>query len=225
MSPRVAVSVLSLAAVPVGGGPVRAENAVPVLSLVWFDPSDIASGSEVVARAEAATLLTRMGATVSWRRSQAGDVMRRDEVWIVLVGAGPPPASDSVVLGATRRTDSVAPVVWIRLPNVRAAVGIPPGGSLVGLPLAEVRPFAVALGRVIAHEVVHALVPSIPHGTGLMSGNLTRRQLTAASIPVEPEVALAFQTALQRDSRGDPEWTPSGTGVLAAEARPRRRDR
>jgi hypothetical protein len=212
---------LSLAAVPVGGAAVRAETAVPVLRLVWVDPSAIASGSELVARAEATTLLTRMGATVSWRRATAGEVMRTDEVWIILVGAGPPRSSGSVVLGSTRRNDSVAPVVWIRLPNVRAAVGIPTGGSLVGLPLAEVRPFAVALGRVIAHEVVHALVPSIPHGTGLMSGSLTRRQLTAASIPVEPEVALLFQAALQ----GDPGWTPSGTGVLAAEARLRRRDR
>jgi hypothetical protein len=36
----------------------------------------------------------------------------------------------------------------------------------------------MAIGRVIAHEVVHALVPWLPHGTGLMSSQLTWRQLT-----------------------------------------------
>jgi hypothetical protein len=46
-------------------------------------------------------------------------------------------------------------------------------------------------------------VPSLAHGTGLMSGTLTRRQLTASSIAFEPEVAFALQAAL----RGDPAFT------------------
>jgi hypothetical protein len=62
---------------------------------------------------------------------------------------------------------------------------------------------------VIAHEVVHARIPSLPHGTGLMSGSLTRRQLTVGSIAFEPEVAFALQAAL----RGDPVFTPPATDV------------
>ena len=84
----------------------------------------------------------------------------------------------------------------------------------MALPPLERRLLAIALGRVIAHEVVHARVPSLPHGTGLMSGSLTRRQLTVASIPFEPEVAFALQAAL----RGDPVFAPPGTGVLTAGA-------
>ena len=74
------------------------------------------------------------------------------------------------------------------------------------------RALAIALGRVVAHELVHALAPSVPHGTGLMSAALTTRQLTAPSIPFDPEVGLAVQAAL----RGDPLGPRPDTGVLAA---------
>jgi hypothetical protein len=78
------------------------------------------------------------------------------------------------------------------------------------------RALAIALGRVVAHEVVHALAPSVPHGTGLMSALLTCRQLTAPSIPFETEVGLAVQAAL----RGDPLGPSPDTGVLASATAP-----
>jgi hypothetical protein len=68
---------------------------------------------------------------------------------------------------------------------------------------------------VIAHEVVHALVPALPHGHGLMSGTLSRQQLTAASVQIDGEVVLAVQAAL----RGDPVLATSGAAVPAADAR------
>ena len=53
VSPRAALAVLSLATAA-----VAAEvHAAPVLRLVWLDPTDIAAGSELVARAEAEALL------------------------------------------------------------------------------------------------------------------------------------------------------------------------
>lgn len=188
--------------------------AVAVLRLVWFDPSDVASGTESVARAEAAALLTRMGVTVSWQRSTSAEVIRSGEIWVTLIGEGPQPASGPLVLGATSRGQSVASVVWVRVPNVRAALGISRTRSVMALTPIERRALAVAIGRVIAHEVVHARVPSIRHGTGLMSGSLSRRQLTAGSIPFEPEVAFALQAAL----RGDPVFAPPGTPSLIAGA-------
>jgi hypothetical protein len=54
-----------------------------------------------------------------------------------------------------------------------------------------------------------------------MSGSLSRRQLTAASIPVDLEVALALQAAL----RGDHVVAPSAAGVLAANAQAQEKDR
>jgi hypothetical protein len=77
---------------------------------------------------------------------------------------------------------------------------------------AAARALAIALGRVVAHEVVHALAPSVPHGKGLMSASLNRNQLTASSITVEADVVLAVQSAL----RGDPSLPRAGAGALAA---------
>ena len=213
MSPRVAFAVLSLAAVSASGGPLRAGQG-EALRLVWFDPLDLASGSESVARAEATELLARMGVSVSWRRSTSPEVIRTGELWVTVLGDGTQRASGPLVLGATQKRQSPASVVWVRVPNVRAALGIPRNRSVESLTPVERHRLAVALGRVVAHEVVHARVPALPHGTGLMSGTLTRRQLTADSIAFEPEVAFALQAAL----RGDPVFVPAGTRVLATGA-------
>ena len=219
MSPRVVVAVVGLAAVGVSQGRAAADGGESVLRLVWFDPSVMAAGSEAVANAEAAALLARMGVTVSWRRATAPELIAKGELWVTLVGAGPEPASDPPVLGATASGHPLASVLWVRVPNVRAAIGLarrPPAGSL---PADERRALGVALGRVIAHEVVHARVPGLQHGTGLMSSVLTRRQLTSSSLMFDPEVGYALQAAL-RGGR-----VPSGARLLTADARVQERDR
>ena len=219
MSPRVVVAVVGLAAVGVSEGRAAADGGESVLRLVWFDPSVMAAGSEAVANAEAAALLARMGvATVSWRRATAPELIAKSELWVSSLGAGPEPASDPPVLGATASGHPLASVVWVRVPNVRAAIGL----------LGDRRPCRFsrraartgrALGRVIAHEVVHARVPGLQHGTGLMSSVLTRRQLTSSSLMFDPEVGYALQAAL-RGGR-----VPSGARLLTADARVQERDR
>jgi hypothetical protein len=97
------------------------------------------------------------------------------------------------------------------VPHVRAAVGVPPDQPLAAAPPSERLAVGVAIGRVIAHEVVHALVPWLPHGTGLMSSQLTWRQLTEEAPSVDAEVTLAFRAAL----RGDPVPPPPGPGIVA----------
>jgi hypothetical protein len=212
MSPRVAVAVVSLAAVPMGATSAGAEG--PALRLVWFDPSELAPGSESVAREEAEALLGRMGASVAWRRGAAGELMRSDEVWIVLVGEGPKPASGSRVLGATLARQQLAPLVWVRVPNVRAALGISRTRPQLELRPDELRVLGVALGRVLTHEVVHAVVPALQHGSGLMSTSFTRAQLAAGSLPIESQVTLAFRAALREDRS----LAAEGSRTLAARA-------
>jgi len=188
--------------------------AAVVLRLVWFDPSGVARGAEPVARAEATALLARMGANVDWRRTTSPEDIQSDEVWVTLVGEGPQSASSPLVLGATSTSHGVASVVWVRVPNVQAALGIPTTRSFPALTLIERRMLAIAVGRVIAHEVVHARVPSIRHSSGLMSRRLNRSQLTVGSISFEPEVAFALQAAL----RGEPVFAPPGAGPQIADA-------
>jgi hypothetical protein len=193
-------------------GPSVSAPPPAVLRLVWLDPAGVGAGLDRVARAEAESVLRRMGLAVSWRRGEAGDIARADEVRVILLdrlaarGAGVP------VLGATPSAFAEAPFAWVHVPSVSAALGLPLRGRGPGMSLLEARTLAVAVGRVVAHEVVHAVAPAVGHGTGLMSATLTRRQLVAARMPFDPEVALAVRAAL----RGDTLSPRPDQGVLAA---------
>jgi len=189
--------------------------ASPALRLVWMDPTGVGVGVEAVARDETRSLLRKMGATVSWRRGDTRELALPGEVRVILLDRTAD-NSGKPVLGATPPRFDVAPFVWVHVPNVRAVIGLDPRGSAFAMPPPASRALAIALGRVVAHELVHALAPSVPHGTGLMSASLTYRQLTAPSIPVETEVGLAVQAAL----RGDPLGPRPDTGVLASATAP-----
>jgi hypothetical protein len=209
VSPRIAAAVLCLLAASAGAQPPP--EAGSTLSLVWYDPTGTAWGAELVARSEAAALLARVGANVSWRRGTAGQVSDRDEIWVILVDGGPKQPAGALVLGATRARRTDSRVLWVRVPNVVAAVGASHSRPVRQLPPEDLRMVGVALGRVIAHEVVHVLAPTLPHGSGLMSESLTRAQLTAGSIAVGHEIALAVRAAL----RGEPAFAPPAVAMMA----------
>jgi hypothetical protein len=195
-----------------GESPHPSAAARASLSLVWIDPVGVALGLEAVARGEASSLLQDMGASVTWRRHRPGEEARPLEVRVILLDRPAARGSRTSVLGATPPHFDTAPFVWVHMPGVRAALGLPPRGPAMMAEPAAARALAIALGRVVAHEVVHALAPAVPHGKGLMSATLNRNQLTASSIPVEADVVQAFQTAL----RGDPSLPRAGAGGLVA---------
>jgi hypothetical protein len=208
MSPRAAFAIVGLLAAPAAAA--DATLAAPSIRLTWIDPIGAGAGSETLARAEVETLLARMGVRASWRRGVPGELMRKDEVAVILVGDQPPSGSE-FVLGATKRTQT-CPAVWIRVPNIRRALGVRSEGPVGGLSTSEQRLVSIAVGRVIAHEVVHAVAPGVPHGSGLTSATLTGQQLRAPSIAVEPEAALAVEAA----ARGIPVQVPPASEVMAA---------
>ena len=193
-------------------GPNAAAAPRPVaLRLVWTDPARAAAGLERLARAEAEDVLREMGVSVTWRRGDARELARPGEVRVILLDRPAARDPEVPVLGATPPTFAVSPFVWVHIPGVSASVGVRhPGGA--GVSPLETRALAVAVGRVIAHEVVHAVAPSVPHGSGLMSASFTRRQLTAPRMPFDPDVALAVRAAL----RGDAALPRPDTGVLTA---------
>ena len=232
MSKRFAVSVVTLAwmagspAVAGEVGPADIESLLaprslfsaplaapfPAVRLVWIDPTGVAIGVDAPARAEAERLLRAMGAFVSWRRGHAREVAQAAEVRVILLDRAAERAPGAPILGVTPPRSEGAPFVWVHVPSVHAGIGLPPRASLAAMPPSSLRSLAIALGRVVAHEVVHALAPSVRHGSGLMSATLTRRQLTGRAIPVALEVSLAVRAAL----RGDPLATRPGTATVAS---------
>jgi hypothetical protein len=203
-----------LATAPLPAGPF----AVP---LVWMDPTRAAGGVDGIARDEARALLKRMDVSATWRIGEPGEVARPGEVCVILLDRAAARSSGEPILGSTPPHFDGPPFVWVHVPNVRATVGLGPEGSAAIVELSAERAFGVALGRVIAHELVHVMAPSAPHGKGLMSEMLTRYQLTEARLDVEPAVKMAVRAAL----RGEPGPPPAGTGVLAATTDGKKRER
>jgi len=195
-----------------GAGLVPPGLAVrPELRLVWFDPADVGDGAGPGARDEAKKLLSAMGLDVRWRPGRSDEVAQEDEIRVILLDRAAVNAQGAPVLGSTPRKPGELPYLWVHVPSVRASLGATEhDGSLSEF--AGRRRVAIAIGRVIAHEVVHVLAPAIPHGRGLMASRLTSRDLTSGATPVDPEVALAVRTALT----GGPVPPPADADGLVA---------
>ena len=191
----------------------RPSPADPLVThLVWMDPTRVAVGTDAVARDETRSLLRKIDVSVTWRVGEAGEVALPGEVRVILLDRVASSASGEPILGATPARFDGSSYVWVHVPNVRAAMGLRPEGPLAAVDSSSVHALGVALGRVVAHELVHVLAPSAPHGRGLMSEKLNRFQLAASRLPVEPAVGVAVRAAL----RGEPALPPAGTDILAA---------
>jgi hypothetical protein len=205
--------------------PRRAPADLPpgpiVERLVWIDPTRAANGADSIARDEARGLLKKMDVSATWRIGEPGETARPDEVRVILLDRAAARRTGEPILGATPPHFDGPPFVWIQVPNVRATIGLPPDGPLAVLDLRTMRAFGVALGRVIAHEMVHVMAPAAPHGSGLMSEKLTSFQLTGARLDVGPDVRMAVRDAL----RGEAGSPPAGTGVLTATTNGNKRGR
>lgn len=220
MSRTLGVAVLAVA--NVAGAPARAEEAAlrdppPVLRLSWTDPSRAVVGLEVFVRGEATSLIEAMGVRVRWRRAASDELARADEVRVIFLDRPAIRDGGVLVLGATPPRFAVGPHVWIHVPAVRAMLGVPAGRTLSVVGAPERRALGIALGRVVAHEVVHAVAPGVPHGRGLMSAALVTRALTAASMAADPDVGGAVQAALRGEA---PRLAPGVTALAASPPRP-----
>jgi hypothetical protein len=196
------VDVVELPTTPfVSGSPavtpalVPAASAVPAARLVWLDPASAVTGAEALVRPEVGRLLRSMGVTTTWRRGEPHELARPGELRVIFLDRGAERAHHPV-LGATPSSFQGERFVWVHVPSVRAATGLSTRGSGLNLEFHSARRLGIALARVIAHEVVHALAPELPHGSGLMSARLDHGMLTAATIAIDPQVGLAVRTAL-----------------------------
>jgi hypothetical protein len=151
-----------------------------------------------VAQAECRSILRKAGLDLRWRRGSGGEEARPGEIRVVLVNhLVVDPRGPRTILGATpARRASNYPVVYIHLGSLRATLGIPPGFSLPDLPLLSRRNVGVALGRVVAHEIIHNLAPSLEHGDGVMSPLLRPPNLVHSHLALEPAMAEAVRDAL-----------------------------
>ena len=189
----------------------------PAARLVWMDPTSAALGTEAVVRPEVTRLLREMGVAGSWRKGGPHEVAQPGELRVIFLDR--PAASEHgvPVLGATPTSFLADRFVWVHVPSVRAAAGVASQRTGPSLDPHSARRLGIAMARVIAHEVVHALAPTVPHGTGLMASRLDRATMTAPSIKVDPEVGLALRNALTLP-QAPGAAPPAGDAMLAVES-------
>jgi hypothetical protein len=203
---------------PAPDAQLQAPSTSPAVArLVWIDPTSVALGTEGVVRPEVERLLRAMGVSTSWRRGVPHELARPSELRVIFLDRGAPRAHGAPVLGATPASFKGEPFVWVHVPSVRSAAGITNARSGPSLDIHTTRRLGVALARVIAHEVVHAIAPGLAHGSGLMSPRLDRGMLTGSSIRIDPEVGLAVRAALV----GVRAVSEPDAAILAVESTPR----
>jgi hypothetical protein len=202
-------------AAPSAGRVAAASDSLPdSLALVWLDTGSAASGSERSARDEAVRLLRAMGVRASWRTAEPGDDPRPGELRVILLDRAAVDRTGAPVLGSTPSHFEGEPFFWVHVPSVRGAVGLDPRRPLSPADLRERHLLGVALGRVIAHETVHAIAPDVPHSAGLMAPLLKKNDLTSRKVAVPAELGRAFRAAL---AGGRPAAAPApaeGTRLL-----------
>jgi len=173
----------------------------PRLALYLFDVHHQLDGQFDELAAETRAIFREMGADVTWREGGLGTTYGNDaipEIPIIVLKTPPTGvANRASVMGLVPRGGSKA--VWIFVDNIRRAVA--PSGLAFSSEVSK--SLGVAVGRVVAHEVVHALAPELAHTKqGLMRDALSRGELTSPARPAHDRCVTAVQAALGIVPRG-----------------------
>ena len=159
------------------GAPLRA---------VEIDLASLAPLTRATMRRELGLVLAPVPLAVSWRTAPAGGETRPDELSLVFLsmrGVG----HDRGALASTANQGKVR-TTWIYLPTVEATLELDP--ESVTTSFDAQRLVGVALGRVLAHEIVHAVAPTVEHaGTGLMRPRLHAFELVRGRPALEGDFA------------------------------------
>lgn len=192
----------ALLSVAVLSARLAAPSAEPAAQIVWIDMAHTPAVAEQVAQQEAGRLLGRLGVAVSWRHGAPGDVLEDGEFAVVLLPRDRASRPGTFVLGACN-AQSTTPRAWVFLSSLQWALGLP----TLDNPADGAR-LGTALGRIVAHEVVHALAPHLEHAHfGLMAPRLDRTALLQPQMAIDPATrrlvrALAVAGAVNGASLG-----------------------
>ncbi len=196
VSPVFTLAAFTLSLPLPAGALVGAEESKLHVELAWVDPMHALPDAVSEVAQEVARVFAPVGLAVTWHSAGAGEETAADVVHAILLDADRG-TSHGWAMGWTHRRPSATRTVWLLLPNIKRAIGLDPTQvrPLTGL---DARLLARAVGRVVAHEVVHALAPGVSHAShGLMSDRLKRSALVAPRLALDADSARALFTALR----------------------------
>jgi hypothetical protein len=167
------------------------------LSLVWVDVMGVARFAFPDASREIVSLLDRMDVRATVRLGDAHTVSTDSELTVIVLPGRPPGAKlDHAVMGATNRSSQGVRAIWVYADGVSATLGL---HRRRGVPWVNSQrgEFAIALGRVVVHELVHAVAPRQTHVKGgLMAERMGRSLLLASPLAIDAATSEAFRAGL-----------------------------
>jgi hypothetical protein len=171
----------------------------PDIELTWYD-SDllVPTGLETIS-GEVESIFRNHGRQVILRPGGGIEAPSSKPLRVIVVRR-PASAWDlgDDVMGVAPGTATPRRNIYLIEPTVREVLGRPREIAAEESEAVEGE-VALALARVIAHEVVHAVAPDHPHAeTGMMSGRQKRKSLLAKRFRLDPGCAGAFDEALSR---------------------------
>ena len=174
---RLALAACLPALLPVPATAGEAETAVPAETAVlvlWVEAVSVPPSVQDAMVRETADILGPLGVRLRWRKGPPETESEPDEVRVVPLGPAKRQRKTERlgrVLGATSTGDGPR-TIWIDYANVAWVAGTT-DERLVSADFAVRRRVGVAMGRVLSHEVIHALAPGMPHSVaGLMGERL-----------------------------------------------------
>ncbi len=149
----------------------EAPSGPPTLQLLWIDATGEAGFAYRGVVQASSTALASLGVSVRWRRVPAGAELPPGLRVLVLPRAARVRVPGT--LGLVARQAAPVSEIYVFLDSVARTLSLQPG-NLAGWPFFERLNLGRALGRVVAHEVVHALRPGLPHDERACSPPLWR---------------------------------------------------
>lgn len=176
----------------------------PRIVLVWHDAHRLYPGSYGGVAREVASLLTPLDLELSWQPVERYDPELDDRTILLRIvlmpsdPAGPGWELGEDVMGAVLPSEGHARSIYIFYKTLVRGLKIK---ALDGrLPdLNERKLIERALGRVVAHEMVHAVAPAVGHAhRGLMRSGVTRSFLARDDVVVATSLRRALVTGVER---------------------------
>jgi hypothetical protein len=180
-------------------------GATPVatrLVLKWVDPHRLFPAGSHAVMEEVEAIFEQIAVQTVWKQGKTfsscpGDV----EVQVLLRPSEPRDLGlPKNAMGLILSNKSPQSSVWIFFPNVARNLGHKPQqlievGCLMGFQ--ERLRMAKALGRIIAHEVVHAVAPELPHTSeGVMRPRLYGGYILKHYVGIDDQSAAVFRAEL-----------------------------
>jgi hypothetical protein len=191
--------------------PVVVDPAPVRLTVIWTDMVHCAADRRAV-EAEVAAALEPLRVTVGWKTRRPAQATSPDSVRVVVL-LSRKSALDPATMGSSN-PGSPSPTIWVQYDNVLRALAMGDGER------ADPATLGVAVGRVIAHELVHLLAPGRKHDrTGLFAPQLGARALLSRGTRLSPSFVRWYRTreagtrtALARPAPAETTSVASGIG-------------